>query len=162
MADGQHDHHQKLTRWPCVVVFGVTTTLQRRAAAKGRRHKKMPGGRFLGRDPPVLFLQATRGTYLSARVKSTWNMKRSSDTPIQTHVSHVGTQKLAICHALRTLELELLKICSLKTTVSTLKEDRQKTTSVASKSSFFLAYGREVLFERSRPSNLDMFPRARS
>jgi hypothetical protein len=53
-ADGQHDHHQKLTRWPCVVVFGVTTTLQRRAAAKCKRHsQKMPSRRFLGRDPPA-------------------------------------------------------------------------------------------------------------
>jgi hypothetical protein len=53
-ADGQHDHHQRLTRGPCVVVFGVTTNLQRRAAANCKRHsQKMPSRRFLGRDPPA-------------------------------------------------------------------------------------------------------------
>lgn len=61
-ADSQHDHHQRLTRRPCVVVFGVTTPLQRRAAAEFKRHnQRMPSRRFLGRDPPVAFLQATEG-----------------------------------------------------------------------------------------------------
>ena len=83
-------------------------------------------------------------------------MKRSSYTPIQTHVSHVGTQQLAICHAPRTLELELLKICSLKATVSTLEKNRQTTMCVASKSSFFpLSAVRFFFIEGNRPSTLD-------
>ena len=51
--------------------------------------------------------------------------------------------------------MEALKICFRKTTVCALEENRPATMSVASKVLFFLALGREVLFEHNRPSNLD-------
>lgn len=80
-ADTKHDHHQReVDSLPCVVVvFGVKTPLQRRAAAKCKRHsQRMPSRRFLGRDPPVVFLQATEGYHHgyvpSARVKSTYHI----------------------------------------------------------------------------------------
>ena len=56
-ADSQHDHHQRLGRG--VRPRNASATLQRRAAVESKRHsQRIPSRRFLGRDPPVVFLQA--------------------------------------------------------------------------------------------------------
>ena len=99
----------------------------------------------------------------SARVKSTYNMKPSSCSPIQISAclarwsTAVGNLPLSSHTRTGTAEDLLSQDHRVRTRRGPAK-DHVRSVEVL----FFLAYGREVLFERNRPSNLDMFPRARS
>ena len=126
------------------MVFGLTPTLQRRAVAKGRRHSKACRAEGFLEEilPPVPASLPPRYVPCSLSLLSRAHDTFGHRPPIylykcMSRTLQLATQQLAICHILRALELELLKICSLKTTVSALEEHRHSTMSVASKSSLF-------------------------
>jgi hypothetical protein len=141
------------------VVFGLTTTLQRRAVAKGRRHSRMCRAEgFLGEIlPPVPASLPQR------YVPFNLSLSRPHDTVLpSTYISacfaRLNTTVGNLPHSSYTrtgIAEDLLSQGHRVRTRRTPAIDHVRSVKVL----FFLTLGREVLFERNRPSSLDTITR---